>query len=199
MYKLFVLLIIILANSLCYGQVTGFMDIPFGTPFNTAYQTVSKKQGCLISRSDRPYILALQNCKFGGYNSDFLILNFIEGKFSKSTILIQPNTMSSDLKENTEYLFADFLRIESNLKSKYGSPLHSFTPRKLKDYEGKEYYDPEYNSYYSSWFFPKGCKDRKDCSYFIILEAVNRSNGITLKYEDVKRENMTNVSNLKDY
>lgn len=186
------LLVLALINFNLYSQTapTGFYEIPFGSAYEKAYQIISKKPGCKVSRLDRPFVIIVDNCRFGGFNSDFGSLSFIDGKFSSGSMVLKPKSRSSDQKENNNFLYASFLEVESNLILKYGEPKVKNIPIKSPVPGILEI------GYESIWYFPKGCYN---CSKRIKLTAQNGSDNFFLEYIDIDAERRRKSFEKKDY
>ncbi len=165
------IVLILAISTFCSYQSLGqnvtneFWGIPFGSSMEKVQQLMDAKPGCTLTQYRKNAAWLYEGCRFGGYDAEFIILNFSSNQFDGVSMVLLPNRRSDDLNQNKEFVNDAFISIYKSLKSKYGPELYSF------DMPGK----------HIIWNYPTGCKT---CDLRIDLQELTHQ--ISIEYTNLK-------------
>ncbi|VDH16148.1 Uncharacterised protein [Algoriella xinjiangensis] len=103
--------IIEIKNNLTKPKLTSFLNMSFGSSEEVVHEEMTQKGAKLFGERTESTI-AYNNISFGGFDVDFIIFYFFEGKFCKSSVYF--NVITSEFQ-----LLDKYFSIKTNIDSKY--------------------------------------------------------------------------------
>ena len=177
-------------------KLTGFLGIEFGSNKEFAKEKILSREGAIFDEENSSEdILFFDGVKFGGRKTSYLFLMFIDNKFAKSSVVINPklDAFAIDL----------YKEIKSEINSKYYITEDDFEIYEEPYYENDGYTETGIQAgkikFSSYWEFADQNNGQDD---FIALR-ITEDMEIIISYEDGdladEMANKRNKENSEDY
>jgi hypothetical protein len=177
-------------------RLTNFLGIEFGTKKEIVKEKILLRDGAIFDEENSSEdSLFFDGIVFGGRQTSFIYLLFIEDKFARAGVLIQPKLDA--------YAIATYSEIKNEINSKY-----YVTPDDFENYEEPYFENDGYTEsgiqngkihFSSYWSFPNKENSKDDFISIKITEELQ----IMINYEDgdlsEQMASMNSQKNSEDY